>query len=563
MPPTRTPAEVFIARLIIGVLPGLLFALPGAACGAVRGAAHGPEPANRLLYLPLDERFGTRDLFLEYAKLTPFSVVTPGARLLPVQKAPPAMDDLMAWFEDNARSCDVFVVSADLLLYGGLAPSRCGDESAALIASRLNRFAATCRAVRAARPAVRIFVSSTVMRIPAYSSSMEEPDYYARYGRDLFEYSYAYQKFECTGAPEDAKARDDAEVRIPPEILQNWLWRRARNHSSNKALAALAVEKVINRLVVTLDDNATHGIFQTETSELLQIAANATPGTILIHQGADEAQLALLASLQVEQNVAQGSKEPRVFVVYRYPDSRTRVPAFEGAPLDVPVARHLHSTGARVVTDPGEATCIVYINNFPTENRFAGDQGMAPEPHKPAPPPDPVPPFEIWIRDAGLDPNAPVAWIVADVHYYNGADDRLVRALLQSNLSPGRVSYAGWNTSGNTLGSALSLGVLLATSKDSFQMQQQHRRILLARLLEDWTYMVFAREEIRRKLKHRGMETFESAEVESEFIEITKKRLEEGVAQLEPWLQTSLAVDRVWFPWHRTFEVGFSLVPRD
>jgi hypothetical protein len=46
------------------------------------------EDAKGVLFLPLDERFTTRDAFLNLAKTTPFDILTPPVSLLPHLKVP-------------------------------------------------------------------------------------------------------------------------------------------------------------------------------------------------------------------------------------------------------------------------------------------------------------------------------------------------------------------------------------------------------------------------------------------------------------------------------------------
>jgi hypothetical protein len=53
-----------------------------------------------VLFLPLDERFVTRDSFLNLAKLTPFNVITPPTNLLPHMKKEAPIDELIQWVEE-------------------------------------------------------------------------------------------------------------------------------------------------------------------------------------------------------------------------------------------------------------------------------------------------------------------------------------------------------------------------------------------------------------------------------------------------------------------------------
>ena len=91
-----------------------------------------------LLFLPLDERFTTRDLTLNLARLAPrFSVLTPPAPLLPSHKSPAAPAKLMEWVDERAAAADVLIASFEMLIYGGLIASRVSNDSSAAIANRV------------------------------------------------------------------------------------------------------------------------------------------------------------------------------------------------------------------------------------------------------------------------------------------------------------------------------------------------------------------------------------------------------------------------------------------
>lgn len=171
----RTAAQHAIALALLVALPGL-----HAAAG---------DPLT-VLYLPLDERFTTRDAFLNLAQTTPYRVLTPPPSLLPARKTSPDLDQLHAWVDDNIARADVAVVSLELYLYGGLiasrcapsccnsmsgtAPSRlsvcsCSNDTTDAVLQRLDRLLSFARA----RPSLRVYASAVVMRIPSYDGDVE------------------------------------------------------------------------------------------------------------------------------------------------------------------------------------------------------------------------------------------------------------------------------------------------------------------------------------------------------------------------------------------------------
>lgn len=496
----------------------------------------------RLLFLPLDERFTTRDLFLSFAKITPFQIITPEKSRLSDKKISPDVKALIDWTEQEAGKADAAVISADMLLYGGLIASRTSLDSLAQVRERLN----VLKKIRLKNPQLPLYVSSTVMRMPSYSSAEEEPDYYAKYGRQIFLFSESTHRYEVLKDSKDKTAAENYKNQIPKEILDDYLIRRARNFAINKDLIELVRENVINRLVITLDDNAEYGLFKKEAAELLRLSANLSD-KIAIYPGADEAQLPLLARFVL------GEKRLKVFVAYRYPESKKLIPAFEGQPLEESVKRQINAAGGIVTDRQAAANCVLYVNNFKEKQIFPPKDSAAL--------PENAESLEILLTRAGIKPIGEKVLITADINYYNGADTQFVAGIFASKINPEQIAYAGWNTSGNTLGSAIALGFLRHEMKNAaISSKRQYKKLLWTRFMEDWVYMVEGREELRNDLKRRNLTGFEKDKnLEKEYAQQIKELFDSRGAVVNKFLKTDFCAEKVFFPWHRSFEIGFEI----
>lgn len=502
-----------------------------------------PKP-KKLLYLPLDERFTTRDLFLSFAKITDFEILTPEKSQLSNKKIPPDIKLLEDWTENAARRADAAVISADMLLYGGLIASRTSGETLAQIRERLHIF----QNIRRKNPRLPVYVSTTVMRMPAYSSAEEEPDYYAKYGRQIFLFSEAAHRFEVLKNPADKTAAENFRNQIPREILDDYLARRTRNFTINKELIELVKRNVINRLVITLDDNAEYGLFKKEAAELARLSAGYTD-RIAIYPGADEAQLPLLSRFVL------GKKRLKVYAAYRYPESKNLIPAFEGQPLAESIRQQISAAGGILTDLQNDADCILYVNNFREKQTFP--------PKEPTALPRDAEKLETLLNRAGLKSIGRKVLIAADVNYYNGADVRFVAEIFAGSLNPERIAYAGWNTSGNTLGSAIPLGFLRSEMKETPELRRQYKKLLWARFMEDWVYMVEGREQIRGDLKKRNLPGFEKdAALEQNYVQMMQNLFDVRGSFINRFLQSDFKAEKVFFPWHRPFEIGFETVNR-
>jgi hypothetical protein len=83
-----------------------------------------------VLFLSLDERFTTRNAFLNLAQLTQWSILTPTApNMLPSHKIPPDLDALSQWFQQQLPATSAAILSSEMYLYGGLIASRTSNDT--------------------------------------------------------------------------------------------------------------------------------------------------------------------------------------------------------------------------------------------------------------------------------------------------------------------------------------------------------------------------------------------------------------------------------------------------
>lgn len=148
---------------------------------ATRHAAR--QLGETVMYLPLDERYTTRNAFLNLARVTPFKVLTPPVSDISNRKEPADLDAIDKWVTENAGNASAFVVSLEMYVYGGLIQSRISNSTQEAVEERLQRLVQ----LHADFPKLRLYVSAVVMRIPSYNGDFEEPWYWANFGADLFQ----------------------------------------------------------------------------------------------------------------------------------------------------------------------------------------------------------------------------------------------------------------------------------------------------------------------------------------------------------------------------------------
>jgi hypothetical protein len=93
------------------------------------------NPLN-IFYIPLDERFTTRNAFLNLAKVTPFNITTPPMSIISSQKIPAPLPSFDAFVETYLPTADVSIISLELYIYGGLINSRCSNDTETAVLNR-------------------------------------------------------------------------------------------------------------------------------------------------------------------------------------------------------------------------------------------------------------------------------------------------------------------------------------------------------------------------------------------------------------------------------------------
>ena len=288
------------------------------APSVVRSAADVPSTDDvqgekqTVLYLPLDERYTTRDAFLNLGKVvSSFDILTPPPSDISLHKAPANLAAIDSWVDTHAKSASAFVVSLEMYVYGGLIQSRISNSSQAEVDARLEKLAK----LTVQHPQLKIYVSAVVMRIPSYNGDFEEPWYWADYGADLFQYSFHESRSIVLHNATDHKVAEEYAALVPSSALQKFVWRRQRNQNVLLKLVQMFNQSTITapehypfaNVYITLDDNAQYG-FNIDESQVLRSKVTALidhaglpNGTIRIYPGADEVGLTLLAKLVSDQ----------------------------------------------------------------------------------------------------------------------------------------------------------------------------------------------------------------------------------------------------------------------
>ena len=439
----------------------------------------------KILYIPVDDRPINFNQTVEILKLAGCEMIVPPKNFFSRYNSEESPDKLWAWLDENISNADAAVISADAVLYGGLIPSRKHNISEEILNDRVNRF----KLLRKKNPNLKIYLLSSIMRTPheGTAGSVEEPDYYAKYGADIFTYAAIADKesvSELTSG--EREAMNNLRKNIPVPIFNDWYLRRQKNLDATKKILELTNEGIISYLIIGLDDHLTFSQTKYESRELISYAKtkNISDKNFQMLAGMDEFGLVLLTRAV---NDLRGDK-PKIFVQYNKGIGANTMPAYSDEILIDSVENELKILRGKLVGNAKSADLILLVNTDPqgrtyhTHNSFPNDRDTNFNPDIPR---DGTKYF-VDMVSRYVKENYPVG--VADITFGNGADNPMMNLLNKRGLLFKLQSYAGWNTATNSIGYALATGIL---AKD--MSQENKNKILATRYLDDWAYQANVR----------------------------------------------------------------------
>lgn len=456
--------------------------------------------SKKILFIPIDNR----PVCYELPKLIALSdadneIVMPEKSLLGGLTETANIKGIIE-FVKRVKKPDIIVACLDTIAYGGLIPSRRGSESKEKILSRINKFVSLIKKTEA-----KVYVFSSIMRISNNNINEEEKEYWSEYGEKIFRYSYETDKY---GKSELAS--------IPSEILDDYINTRKRNFEINKYYIELQKQGIFDTLIFSKDDCAQFGFNVKEARELEEASNNEE--NIYIKTGADEIPLTLLS------RALNKDKKIKIAPIYTNPSDIDRISKYEDVSVEKSINSQIETAGG-IVSDINDCDLIFYINNFKTEQ---GELVMNVE----------APLFEGEIKI----PDKP--YFIGDILNANGADNKFVKKLFEKEFLINFYGYAGWNTTGNAAGSAISVALTYFCAKKPDK--KVFEKLQIIRFLDDYAYQANVRSEIRNNPEN-----------------LTNGIIKEKMKPFENILIKKFDISKIKtsysFPWNRFFEVGVSI----
>ncbi|TDD70654.1 DUF4127 family protein [Jiangella aurantiaca] len=494
--------------------------------------------------LPLDDRPVNTSHVAALVRAGGARLLLPPAALLPSKGVPGDTDRLAGWLVDAAGESDALVVSVNQLAYGGYVASRRTTHRVDHAFAALD----ILRGIRADHRQLPIAAYVTVMRTKDADDAGAEPEYWARHGRQFFTLSG-----ELWRAEHGQESRvEQAVAPIPRAHVTDFFARRLRQHALHLGCLDLVVDGVVDRMAIAVEDSAVEGVSTSEREWLQAWVRRLGLGDrVRCYPGADE----VAAVLTTRALLEHAGRQPNVAVVCADESGLDRVARYEDVPVRQTIADQLSMAGVAVTGDVAAADLVLAVH----------------PPHHDArdwyrwPLPDGQPETAGAARLAArvhelVTAGRPVT--VADVADANGADPSLVAALRSRGVLDRLAGYAGWNTAGNTIGSAIAQGSMRLLTTCPEQLAE-HSRTVAHRFLEDWGYQSSARGTVLASANAADTaDPLQAAMVPLQAATVAGL-LADRLADLGPLARRfRLVPHSVRFPWDRPFEIDFELKQR-
>ncbi|MBE5950379.1 MAG: DUF4127 family protein [Lachnospiraceae bacterium] len=488
----------------------------------------------KIVLLPLDERPCNYDFVYKLFQSDELKIVRPTQ--LGSKKDPADFDKIKEFLFEECEQAFGLILSVDMLLYGGLVPSRMHMETVETLKERLQ----VIKQLKEKNPQLKIYAFHCIMRCPSYNNADEEPDYYEYYGERLFTYGVMKHKVQLGQA-----AAEEAEVlraQIPEKVLVDFEGRRELSRTLNMETVRYYTEGDLDALVFPQDDSAPLGYTAIDQMQIRRkIQEAGMTDEILLYSGADEVALTLTARMLNEMK----GNHPKVYVKYATEAAKHMIPKYEGVRLCTTIGFHILSAGC-IPVEQEEAADVIMIATAPDDKmeeafdqpsispNYNAERNMA----------------EImrYIREK-LSEGKRVA--IADNAYSNGGELDLIRMLNKHGILMDVSAYAGWNTNGNTLGTVLAEAVYDYYYGDT----KQRKDFLVERYLEDVGYCSHARGLVTTEISAYADTAFATEENAAEVAASARVHLDEFTAQYLSSIADKVHITHVSMPWKRMFEV--------
>ena len=471
------------------------FALPASTPTALPQA---PLPRTQILLAPLDSRPVCSTMVQKLGQLAGLNVILPPKAFLDNYQTPAKQEKLFQWLSYCAPYYEHSIISADLLLHGGLLAARQTHTEKAPNDALLKELTAlSSKSTEQHSQAIfsiipRLLVSDQLL-----------PDRW--YSYQLWRYSQLADMVRISGSFALTQDLRKVEAKIPPNVLQKYQQLYRTSDKINYSLLSIAEQNKYLTLSIGQDDAEPIGLPHASASGLKSTIASKKIANAQLTYGADEIATLLL----VRRYLQKQNWQPRVYFMYATAKTAQQTPPYTPAAIGTVLRSQLELLDAQEAATPDNADLICYVS--------CGDEELLPTSVQ----------AEELHRLLRID--KPVALIDSSVDFE--PDELLLPKLLDSNVPVSRLAaYAGWNTFSNSSGTALAQGIIFAgrlrelrkdnaSEKQYASLYADNLNFTAERILEDFYYQKLLHPKLRPALAAEGIDPTNLSDEEKIYVE--------------------------------------------
>jgi len=423
------------------------------------------KPSFTIVLIPLDSRPPCIQFVEKLAALANISILTPPLELLDNYQTPAKIVELRTWLRQALQGANAAIISTDMLIHGGLIASRSSRGTQKDIADTLTLL----EECHQANPSVELYVFNIIPRLLTADSNANAP-----YQLDMQKYSVLKDKVLTFENPNDIAELKLLEKSIPIDVIDNYLKRNQKSAEVSIELIKMTEKGIISGLIIGQDDCQPFGlpnIIKRQLEYFVDKHSNLS-GKVYITRGTDEVALTLLGRIVTKLT----NHKPQIFVQYSDADTAKIIMPYMPHSVAKTVEEKIGIIGGKQTFDRDKADFILFVHIGTAQTSSALLANATQQ-----------------VKHL-LDSNHKVALV--DLSNRFDGRDTLLPLLINKDAPIIRLAaYAGWNTTSNSIGSALTEGTLFTqalhvntSSPHVLAVYKNNIEFLTARFLDDWFY---------------------------------------------------------------------------
>lgn len=435
------------------------------------------QPRLRVVLIPLDSRPPCTQYLEELGNIAGIKVIVPPMQILDNYRTPADKPALRKWLYDEVKNADAAIVSVDMLTHGSLLASRLSAGTPEESQEALELL----KSIHQESPNVKLYTFNIIPRL-ILGDSREN----TMYQNNMLQYSVLKDQVLTFENPLDNIKLQQLEQKTPAEVINRYNAMYQNNASVNTALAQMVKDGILSGVVIGQDDSQPFGIPNINKQQVQHYIEShpELSGKLAVTRGTDEVALTMLGKIASDFT----GYHSHIFVVYSDDDAPRKIMPYMPNTVATTVQEKINLIGGIQVPTIDECDFILYVHVGTKNNEkrlslaWAKLENLLRQGHKIA---------------------------LVDLSENFEASQTLLPFFLKHNITPAQlIAYAGWNTTSNSVGTAVTQAVLFTQSTahtrstDSLiEAYEYNLEFLVARFLDDWYYQKEVQPFVNKRLK--------------------------------------------------------------